>query len=275
LNTIDLSCFIVLGVSALAGVVRGFTREVLGISAWAGATFTAYMTSPYVEQFIDPFMAKKTFLFPVSLGISFVLSLIVLSLISRSIAQSIRFSTLSGLDRTLGLGFGVVRGALLLCAIYLIVGFFISENRYPESFQTSRMRFLLAYGVDQLELNFPVLKSLRGTALSPQKSQGDPLVTPAPGPSPTQPEGIPNLEEDLKGRMTPPFQPSERTKETKTGYPYQPQASEQSTLDKVVQTLSQLKAQADQPPAEKKTKYDISQRYSMDRLMKTQEKTDS
>lgn len=260
MNPIDLCCVIVIGISALAGVVRGLTREILGISAWVGATTVSYYLAPSLASYMDPFITKKSFVTPLSLTVSFIVSLIALSLLSRSLAQMIRFSTLSSLDRTLGLGFGVIRGAILLCLGYIAIGFFISESSHPSLFYESRLRGFLEYGIETLETHFPFLKSFQKPL---EKKDGSPTVLERN----QKEEDMPNLRETFKSQVEQSFQPSSSA--SSPSYPGE-NRSEGSTFDKIVDTLSRLKPQPNPIKEEKKTHYDISQRYNMDRLVHTQ-----
>ena len=43
MNWVDLTVLVVVGISAALAFMRGFVREVLGIAAWAGAAYLAWM----------------------------------------------------------------------------------------------------------------------------------------------------------------------------------------------------------------------------------------
>ena len=62
----------------------------------------------------------------------FIISLIVLMLISRWISALVRASPISGLDRTLGLVFGLVRGVALCILAYIGAGMVVQVERWPE-----------------------------------------------------------------------------------------------------------------------------------------------
>ncbi len=133
MNWVDLVVLGVILVSGLLAFARGMVREVLGLGAWLVAAAVASpfgvfpLIQPWARQRVsDPALAD-TLAF---VGV-FVVVLILLSLIASAIAGAIRGSVLGGLDRTLGLLFGLVRGALLVCAAYIVVGLAIAVDQWP------------------------------------------------------------------------------------------------------------------------------------------------
>ena len=117
MNWVDLVVLGVILISGFLAFARGLVREALGLGAWAIA---AYVASPYgVFPMVQPWarmQVRDTALADTLAFIGvFVIVLILLSLIAGAIAGAIRSSALGGLDRTLGLVFGLIRGAALVC----------------------------------------------------------------------------------------------------------------------------------------------------------------
>jgi membrane protein required for colicin V production len=125
-------------ISALFSLVRGFVREVLGIGAWLGAALAALRFYPNVQPYIASVVAAKNFVVPISAGIVFILVLILLSILSAWIGGMIRESALSGLDRSLGLVFGVLRGGVIVCLIYIALSLFLVPSEWPAPVTNSR-----------------------------------------------------------------------------------------------------------------------------------------
>ena len=133
MNWVDLVVLAVILISGLLAFSRGLVREALGLGAWVVAAIVASpfgvfpLIQPWARQRIsDPALAD-TLAF---VGI-FVVVLILLSLLASGIAGAIRGSALGGLDRMLGLAFGLARGALLVCAAYIVVGMGIPVDQWP------------------------------------------------------------------------------------------------------------------------------------------------
>ena len=105
-SVLDLVVLGVVLISALLAAVRGFTREVLAIVAWVTAAAAAWFLHkaalPYAEQYID----NKTIALVAAIGGIFILTLIVVSVITVKISDLILDSRIGALDRTLGFVFG-------------------------------------------------------------------------------------------------------------------------------------------------------------------------
>ena len=146
MNWVDL---VVLGVILLSGLMafaRGLVREALGLGAWVLAAFVAWKMLPLVQpwarqQVSDPALADTLALVGV-----FVIVLILLSLLAGGIASMVRGSVVGGLDRTLGLVFGLLRGAALVCVAYIIAGMAIPIEQWPAPVLNARVLPLVYQG---------------------------------------------------------------------------------------------------------------------------------
>ncbi|MEX2648290.1 MAG: CvpA family protein [Alphaproteobacteria bacterium] len=132
MNAIDLGVLAVLALSAILAFARGFTRETLAIGGWIAAVFaTIYgfeSVRPFAERYIDP-----GWLSDVVAGAGlFLVTLLVATLLSRAIAHRVQASILGPVDRSLGFAFGLVRGAVIPCLLYLLyVQVVVPEDRPP------------------------------------------------------------------------------------------------------------------------------------------------
>jgi membrane protein required for colicin V production len=136
---VDIAVLGVLAMSALLAFIRGFVREVLGIGAWAGAVAVAIWAFPYARPQFREWLGTPDLVDPVTFGAVFVVALIILLLISHWIATLVRKSALGGLDRTLGLVFGLVRGAALVVFAYIAAGIVVPVDRWPEPVLRARV----------------------------------------------------------------------------------------------------------------------------------------
>ncbi len=138
LTWIDGAAIGIVVVSALFSLVRGFVREVLGVGAWVGAALGALSGYKYAVPYVASVVAAKNFVVPVSAGIVFIALLILLSIISAWIGGLVRDSALSGLDRTLGIVFGVVRGGFIVCLAYIGLSLFLVPAEWPAPVTNAR-----------------------------------------------------------------------------------------------------------------------------------------
>jgi membrane protein required for colicin V production len=129
---VDLVIVAVLAVSALLAFMRGLVREVLGLAAWVGAIFAGIWALPRVRPQSQHWLGSSPWVDPVAFAVVFIVALIVLLLISRWISAIVRGSPLGGVDRSLGLVFGLARGAALVIISYIAVGMVVQVDRWPD-----------------------------------------------------------------------------------------------------------------------------------------------
>jgi membrane protein required for colicin V production len=129
---VDLVVLAILAVSALLAFMRGLVREVLGLAAWVGAIFVGYWALPQTRPRFEHWLGVSPWVAPIAFAVVFIVSLILLLLVSRWISALVRASPISGLDRTLGLVFGLARGAALCILAYIGAGMVVQVERWPE-----------------------------------------------------------------------------------------------------------------------------------------------
>jgi membrane protein required for colicin V production len=121
---LDLILIGVMLVSGMLALMRGFTREVLSLVAWAGAALAAYFAikQPTLINLVQPYV-DKPILAQIAVGaVAFIITLIVVSLISVKISDAVVDSAVGGFDRTMGFIFGALRGLVLIAIAYLFYG---------------------------------------------------------------------------------------------------------------------------------------------------------
>jgi uncharacterized membrane protein required for colicin V production len=172
MSTIDTISLTILGFSLLIGGIQGFTREVLRIITWGSATAAAYYGHYFLEPFLAPFVTKGIFLKAISSGCLFLLVLIFLNMLSHSLVYTIRSSIFKGVDSSLGMLLGGLRGGFLLTLLYVI---FLSFNPSPTHLrilQKSRVASVIEWGILETSSLYPknsVLKNVKDLILKQQK----------------------------------------------------------------------------------------------------------
>ena len=127
----DLTIIFILLISAALAFFRGAVREVLAIAGWATAVAASYYGFDYVKPLISPYIGIPLLIDAITSGGIFIVSMVVLSLISGAISRRIKTSRLESLDRSLGFLFGLARGALVVCIAYLVMVVFVPPEDQP------------------------------------------------------------------------------------------------------------------------------------------------
>lgn len=118
--------------SALLAMFRGFVREVLSIAAWVAAAILAYLfyedLIPYVSEYVD----NRSIAVGVSAAAIFLVSLIVVSLITMKISDYVMDSPVGIVDRLLGFLFGAARGLLLVVVAVIFFNWLVDDANRPQ-----------------------------------------------------------------------------------------------------------------------------------------------
>lgn len=121
LTAVDIVVAVVLLGSAGFAFMRGFVHEVLAIAAWVGAALAAlygfHYAQPLFRQYIGTALVAD-----IACGAAlFLVTLLVLSILTKAVSDRVRRSALNSVDSSLGFVFGLVRGAILMCLAYILV----------------------------------------------------------------------------------------------------------------------------------------------------------
>ena len=147
---LDVAIVVVLLVSALFAFLRGFVHELLAIAAWAGAVLAAMYGVAHLAPVVREMTGMGTMAdLAAAMGI-FLLVLVILTIVTRMIAKRVQGSSLSTLDRSLGLIFGLLRGALLICIAWIFVVWAVPQRNFPEWVSEARILPVVERGAGYL-----------------------------------------------------------------------------------------------------------------------------
>ncbi len=113
-SLLDVIVLVVVLISALLAMMRGFVREVLTLVSWAAAAAAAYLLYKLPLPLVKSFLSNNTAATIVSAAAVFLLALIIVSFLSMKIADFVLDSRVGAVDRGLGFLYGAGRGVLLM-----------------------------------------------------------------------------------------------------------------------------------------------------------------
>jgi membrane protein required for colicin V production len=192
---LDLAVLAIVLISAFLSMMRGFSREVLAIASWAAAAAAAYYFYPVVVPYLTPYIHKELIAQVVAAALVFIATLIVVSLFTVRLSDAILDSKIGPLDRTLGFGFGVVRGFLLAVVGFAIFNWLVSEKQQPQWVKNAKTRPVLTDTADKIVAMLPEdaaatvdawIKSKASAALPNEEPTDE-----SSGPASTKPAGEP------------------------------------------------------------------------------------
>ena len=150
MNTVDIAVIAVIGISTIIAFLRGFVREILTIGSWIGAALATLYGFPVLKPTFEHWISSKLAADIAGGIVLFLGTLIVLSIVSHYTARFIRGSALTAVDRSLGLLFGLVRGAVLVSLAYMVI-----ISLYPNLVRGARTQPMMARGADILRSMTP------------------------------------------------------------------------------------------------------------------------
>jgi membrane protein required for colicin V production len=182
ITLLDIVLLVVMLVSALLAMVRGFMREVLSITAWvlaAVATLYSYAKLlPLAKQYFNnDIVAAVAVVGGVFLG-----TLLIVSIITVRISDMVLDSRVGALDRTLGFLFGLGRGLIIVVVAFLFFDWLVPQKSQPEWVANAKSKVVLSNTGEWLKSMLPddpestILKRLK----KPRPDDGEPQDTPPP-----------------------------------------------------------------------------------------------
>lgn len=123
MNWFDLIIIGIILVSTLIGLVRGFVKESVSLASWILAGFIAFRYFSVLSELLLPYLDSPTLRIVIAFAALFLVTLIVGAIVNYLLSEMVSKTKLSGTDKTLGMVFGMVRGALIIVMIILLADF--------------------------------------------------------------------------------------------------------------------------------------------------------
>jgi len=150
---IDVILLAVIALSALLGFFRGLVGVVIGTLSWVVAGWCAFQFGPAAARwFAAPQPPEMLHLGGGYIGV-FVATMIVVSVLGMVLRGALQMARLGGVDRFLGAGAGIVRGALI-AAVLLLIGD-MTPLRGKAEWQQSHLRPALQPVVGWMDARLP------------------------------------------------------------------------------------------------------------------------
>lgn len=128
-TVLDGVVLVVVLISALLAMVRGFVREVLSVVSWVLAAAAAYYFYKPLLPYVEPYISNKNIAIVASAAAVFFVALVVASYIAMKISDFVIDSRIGLLDRTLGFVFGLVRGVLIVVIAFAFLSWILSDHQ--------------------------------------------------------------------------------------------------------------------------------------------------
>jgi membrane protein required for colicin V production len=140
---LDLFLIAVMLISGLLAMVRGLIREVLSIAGWGAAAIAGLYAFSKLLPITKQYISNDYVAAGVTIGGAFFLTLIVVSIITVKISDTVLDSRIGALDRTLGFLFGLARGLIIVVVAFIFFDWLVPAKSQPEMVRNARSRIVL------------------------------------------------------------------------------------------------------------------------------------
>jgi membrane protein required for colicin V production len=155
ITLLDVILIGVMLISAVLAMIRGFMREVLSIAAWvvaALATLYSYgKLVPYAKGYVNNDIVATG---AVVAG-TFLLTLLVVSVVTVRFSDMVLDSRVGALDRTLGFLFGLARGLIIVVVAFLFFAWLVPSKTQPAWVANAKSKVVLQSTGDWLMSMLP------------------------------------------------------------------------------------------------------------------------
>lgn len=130
---IDWIILLILLVSSLISIKRGFTREALSLATWIIALVIARLFSDKLAVLLGGLIESAAWRYTIAFVVLFITTLVVGALINHLLGEFVRLTGLTGTDRVLGVVFGLLRGLVIVVAVLALGRLFALDQFWQQS----------------------------------------------------------------------------------------------------------------------------------------------
>lgn len=171
ITLLDLILLVVMLISGLLAMIRGFMREVLSIAAWLIAAIVTLWAYPRLYPMAHTYFSSKMVAIGITVGAVFLLTLLVVSILTVKISDMVLDSRVGALDRTLGFLFGLGRGLIIVVVAFVFFSWLVPDRSQPTWVREAKSKVVLQSTGEWLKSLLPdnpeqtILKKLKRPGL--------------------------------------------------------------------------------------------------------------
>jgi membrane protein required for colicin V production len=184
ITLLDILLLVVMLISGLLAMIRGFMREILSIGAWGVAALVTLYSYSRVVPIVKQYVTSDTVAAGITIGGVFLLTLLIVSIITVRISDMVLDSRVGALDRTLGFLFGLGRGLVIVVVAFLFFAWLVPDRSQPDWVRGAKSKVVLQSTGQWLMSMLPddpestILKRLKKP--KPDDQDAPPDATPVP-----------------------------------------------------------------------------------------------
>jgi membrane protein required for colicin V production len=161
----DIVVLVVVGLSALFALSRGFVTELLSLLGWVGAFIGLRLFFAPVSLWMRGFIESKAMADIATLLLLFFGLLMFFRFVAGFLGDKVKQTSVGIVDRVMGAAFGALRGLLIVSLAYAALMLLLDREQMPDWVRGSKTEPLIAFGADTVT---SFARTVRGTGTRPQ-----------------------------------------------------------------------------------------------------------
>ncbi|AMQ27634.1 TPA: CvpA family protein [Legionella pneumophila] len=137
LQWVDIAIVAIIALSVLTGLFRGFVKELVALCVWILAIWLGFNYSQSLDPWLSSYIEEQSVRTAIGFIIILFATLFVGGVVNAILSFILKRAGLSGTDRTLGMGFGFLRGVFIVALIMVAVK--MTSLPYQEYSQKSKL----------------------------------------------------------------------------------------------------------------------------------------
>lgn len=121
LEIFDYVVLAIVGLSIVIAFIKGFLKTILSLIVWVGAIVASFYLVPVIQPLVAKQMESAMAIAVVSFALSIIGSFILLLIVTIPVNTLLSPLSQGVMDRTFGFAFGVFRGVLLVCVLFITI----------------------------------------------------------------------------------------------------------------------------------------------------------
>jgi membrane protein required for colicin V production len=122
MTVFDYVVLVIMGLSVLLSILRGFVREALALVSWLAAFFVAKLYTLELAPLLPQSIPSQSLRLLAAFLILFLATLLICSLLAIALSEVFKRVGLGWMDRCLGALFGLARGMVIVGVLVLLGG---------------------------------------------------------------------------------------------------------------------------------------------------------
>ncbi|MBT0668975.1 CvpA family protein [Novosphingobium profundi] len=110
----DIVALLFVAIGAVTGFLRGFVQEILALSAWIFAIFAIRLLHVPLTYQLEGFLGEGSSASVLAFALLLIVPYALVRLVAKWAGSRSRKSVLGPIDRVLGLGFGAMKGVIVI-----------------------------------------------------------------------------------------------------------------------------------------------------------------